>query len=91
MRYLRTLDWMKRADFGEREYTLLWVFAILDEQYGFALDAAMACEERFGTDAAHALKAEAVSFLRRAYDEARHGPGNVPVRLLSRLWRKLVR
>ena len=91
VRYLRTLDWMKRGDFGEREYTLLWVFAVMDEQYGFALDVAMACEARFGADAALALKEEAVSLLRRAYDEARHGPPTLPVRLLSRLWRKLFR
>jgi FkbM family methyltransferase len=47
-RYLRTLEWLAGAEFEERDYVLLWVFALLDQQVGFSLDTAIAYGKRFG-------------------------------------------
>src|SRR5262249_33373983 len=37
-RYLRTLNWLTVHDFTRRDYVVLWTFALLDKQAGFALD-----------------------------------------------------
>jgi hypothetical protein len=49
-RYLRTLDWLAQHELARREYVLLWVFAVVDNQPGFAIDVAMAYERLFGAD-----------------------------------------
>ena len=45
-RYLRTLDWLQTRE----DYSLLWTFALLDWQIGFALDLARRYREAFGED-----------------------------------------
>ncbi|MFY9315105.1 MAG: hypothetical protein WAO95_06045, partial [Burkholderiales bacterium] len=58
-RYLRTLDSLAAAGAARERYALLFVFALLDGQPGFALDVALACERRFGHDEASArMRAE---------------------------------
>src|SRR5581483_316890 len=47
-RYLRTLEWLAHHSFGEREYTLLWTFAVMDQQLGFALDVVFELEKIHG-------------------------------------------
>lgn len=47
-RYLRTVDTLDKGDYGSREYSLHWLFALLDGQIGFALDLGTAYERRFG-------------------------------------------
>jgi FkbM family methyltransferase len=49
-RYLRTTGWLADMNADKGAYTLLWIFARLDEQVGFALDVVVAYEERFGQD-----------------------------------------
>jgi hypothetical protein len=49
-RYLRTLDSLVAEEKGQRDYILLWVFAIIEKHWGFALDIASGYEERFGRD-----------------------------------------
>jgi hypothetical protein len=49
-RYLRTIEWLAQGDFDQRDYVLLWVFALLDKQLGFALDLAVEYERIFGRD-----------------------------------------
>lgn len=49
-RYLRTIEWMDQRDFTNRDYVLLWSFALLDGQYGFAMDLGIGYEQRFGID-----------------------------------------
>lgn len=49
-RYLRTVEWLIDNQLPAHRYILLWTFAILDEQYGFALDIATAYGQRFGVD-----------------------------------------
>ncbi len=48
-RYLRTLSWLLE-DRSPRDYVLLWVFALMDDQVGFALDIAREYELGFGKD-----------------------------------------
>ena len=58
-RYLRTLDWLAAHGFNRREYALLWIFALLDQQPGFALDLGIEYERVFGADAvSRTMKAE---------------------------------
>jgi hypothetical protein len=49
-RYLRTLASMAAAKSDRRQYLLLWVFACLDRQFGFAADVAFEYEGCFGVD-----------------------------------------
>lgn len=49
-RYLRTLEWLKEHNLSSREYVLLWAFALVDRQAGYALDVALAYEQIFGKD-----------------------------------------
>lgn len=65
-RYLRTLASLEAAGAGRERYALLFVFALLDEQPGFALDVALDCERRFGRDEASArMRAEALAAIAR--------------------------
>ncbi|MCX7935836.1 MAG: hypothetical protein N3A66_11340, partial [Planctomycetota bacterium] len=50
-RYLRTLEWLAELRAPAQRYILLWVFALLDEQCGFALDIARDYRQNFGSDA----------------------------------------
>jgi FkbM family methyltransferase len=45
VRYLRTIEWLAQGERTRREYVLLWTFALLDNQLGFALDLAMENEK----------------------------------------------
>ncbi len=66
-RYLRTLEYAERAVFGIREYLLLWVFAMLDEQWAFAADVGLEYERRFGnSDVAHSLVCESLAMMKQA-------------------------
>lgn len=47
-RYLRTLEYAVAQKWSEREYILLWAFALLDSQFGFALDTAAKFKSLFG-------------------------------------------
>lgn len=49
-RYFRTTEWLREADLTKDDYILLWVFAMLDEQPGFALDLAVEYERVLGQD-----------------------------------------
>jgi FkbM family methyltransferase len=49
-RYLRTLESIEGRDAGCRDYALLWVFAMIERQWGYALDIAYAYQQRFGRD-----------------------------------------
>jgi hypothetical protein len=49
-RYLRTIDWLKQSNSQKNEYILLWIFAIIDKQFGFAIDVAVEYENNFGSD-----------------------------------------
>src|SRR4029450_3725330 len=65
-RYLRSLPSLAHGDFGKRDYAVLWVFACLDGQYGFACDLAVDYEQRFGQDdVSHLMLAEVLEELRR--------------------------
>ncbi len=49
-RYLRTIDWLNDHSMSAYRYRLLWIFALVDEQYGFALDVANTYGQKFGID-----------------------------------------
>lgn len=54
-RYLRTLQSLGDRDASERDYALLWVFAMIERQWGFALDIAEVYRERFARDEVSSL------------------------------------
>lgn len=49
-RYLRTIESLDARAAEPWEYALLWVFTLVERQIGFALDVALAYEQRFGED-----------------------------------------
>ncbi|HLH29736.1 MAG TPA: FkbM family methyltransferase [Terriglobia bacterium] len=49
-RYFRTLEWMVRGGRDRSEYILLWSFAMVDGQLGFAMDVALEYHKLFGED-----------------------------------------
>jgi len=50
-RYLRTIEWLRDHNAAEVDYILLWSFALLDGQIGFALDVATEYETTIGANA----------------------------------------
>lgn len=56
-RYLRTIE--SSQGLGRDRLALLWVFALLDNQPGYALDLAVEYERRFGRDELHPLLVDA--------------------------------
>ena len=50
-RYLRTLESLNERDALSRDYVLLWVFTMLERQWGYAMDIAKTYEQRFGQNA----------------------------------------
>jgi hypothetical protein len=51
VRLFRTVEWLNRGEFSPREYLLLWTFALMDDQLGFAADVMCHYEARFKADA----------------------------------------
>lgn len=49
-RYLRTIESLSERNADTRDYALLWVFAMIERQWGYALDIAQAYKQRFGHD-----------------------------------------
>jgi FkbM family methyltransferase len=67
-RYLRRLDWLEQHALPRRAYELLWVFALVDGQYAFALDVSFAYAQRFGEhDRAQAMQRETVRLIRHTF------------------------
>lgn len=50
-RYLRTLESLNEQNAEQRSYALLWVFATIEQQWGYALDIAKEYQQKFGDDA----------------------------------------
>jgi FkbM family methyltransferase len=90
-RYLRTLGWLADKGFAERDYALLWVFALLDKQAGFALDLGVEYEKRFGKSAtARLLREEPVAIIKQlGQDASPAGAASLPRRLLRKVLRPL--
>jgi hypothetical protein len=82
VRYLRTLRWLEENAAASDDYVLLWVFALIDEQPGFALDVAYAYRSRFeNASVGEVMVAETLSRL-SPNDAERPG---VPRRVFSRI------
>ena len=53
--YLRTLESLEDRNAEERDHVLLWVIAMIERQWGYALDIARAHEQRFAQDSVSSL------------------------------------
>jgi hypothetical protein len=75
---------------SQDEYILLWIFALTDNQLGFALDVSVEFERLFGeSEASRKLNAATWLFMNKAH--RRHVVGNAPVtRHLRSVLRKLL-
>jgi hypothetical protein len=90
-RYLRTLGWLAEKRFGRREYVLLWAFALLDGQLGFALDLAMEYERAFGKSSiSEALERDPIQRLRAANQPLRRALAKIVPRRFQRRLSKLL-
>jgi hypothetical protein len=90
--YLRGLPAMQQGAVSLDRYILLWTFAVMRGQWGFALDAALAARERFGPQpACTAMIAPLEAWLRTA-PALRRPPGRwTPRRLLPAPLKRLLR
>lgn len=92
-RYLRRLDWLAQHNFVPQDYVLLWVFALLDNQIGFALDVAFEYERLFGKDElSQTLRNEPVLQIKKnrtklVCTSIKSFPFRL-ARLISRLWNR---
>lgn len=89
-RYFRTIEWLAQGDSAKRDYVLLWVFALLDNQLGFALDLGIEYENVFGRDEVSlVMKDEPILHIRRSRQVMRFaGVKSLPIRIM-RLFKKL--
>ena len=92
-RYFRTIEWLIENDFTKHEYVLLWGFALLDKQLGFALDLAVEYEKIFGEDEiSQLMKDVPVLRMRRTWNRMlfRRAKSFIPAGVRRRL-RKFIR
>ena len=90
-RYLRSADWLARHEADRRQYALGWVFAMLDEQYGHAIDLAVQYAAAFGEDdSSRQMVRTPVAILRRI-DRHQHylRARSYPIDLLRRVARRV--
>ena len=102
-RYLRSLESLAKLSGtdqgGRRDYLLLWVFAMIDKQYGFGVDLALEYARRFGADDDSAMMereslariAEARVAAEGAAEAAARAKRPVQVTLFGRVKRKVRR
>lgn len=85
-RYLRSLESMATQDYSRREYVLLWIFALIDDQLGFALDLELEYARRFGPDdSLKIMKTETSAMVRRRLAAQRWQNAR---KLPRRIWKK---
>jgi hypothetical protein len=91
-RYLRCLESLAATGATRREYVLLWVFSLIDKQFGFCLDLALEYARRFGEDdVAKLLEAESIARIDQAVVASEKPKTNGKVSLLGRVKRKVRR
>jgi FkbM family methyltransferase len=65
-RYLRTPESLQTMQESKRSHVLLWIFALIDQQPGFALDLAVSYKQTFGDDEiAQIMLHEPVAFIKK--------------------------
>lgn len=88
-RYFRTIEWLAQGDFTKRDYVLLWTFALLDDQLGFAIDLGIEYDRIFGKDdISRAMKEESILRIRQSRHKVRFAK-SLPFRImrgLQKLW-----
>ena len=91
-RYLRSLESLAQTGAGQRQYVLLWVFSLIDKQWGFCLDLALEYARRFGTDeVSRLLESESIARIDQALQTAERPKNHVEVTVLGRVKRKVKR
>jgi hypothetical protein len=89
-RYLRTIDWLVRRNASQRDFVLLWIFALLDGQFGFAFDLGLEHERAFGTgELTQVMKDEPVALMKQTYRGQYWAPSRFSakvVRGFRKLW-----
>jgi FkbM family methyltransferase len=96
LRYLRTLESIAQPltagrAFERNDYLMLWAFALIDEQFGFALDLAREYEKVFGRDEKlQAMLDEPVARIRQAHEAAKRAAAkSFPSRIKGWVKRRL--
>lgn len=89
-RYLRTTERLAGDGLTRRRWVLLWVFALLDGQVGFALDVAVEYRQLFGDDeVSRVLFSEPLRLMRQASRTRLDVAGRRVLRILRRVKRRL--
>jgi hypothetical protein len=91
-RYLRSLESLLATGARRREYVLLWVFALIDKQFGFCLDLALEYARRFGEDeVSKQLQAESIARIDEAITASERPKNGVDLSVFGRVKRKVRR
>jgi len=91
-RYLRSLESLAEAGADTDSYLLLWVFALMDRQYGFCLDTALEYARLFGADDVSSLmQGESLRRLEFAIHAMEAAKQTVEVTVFGRVKRKVRR
>lgn len=65
-RFFRSIHSLSAGNFSQRDYILLWIFALLDEQPGYAADLIFEYERVFGADELfESMRSETVACMRK--------------------------
>jgi len=85
-RYLRAVESLEEAGVGEREFVLSWVFAVIDGQYGHALELAKAIRNALRDHAlSDALGALSAQLMRTAAPNQQSAPMSFAKRALRKI------
>ena len=91
-RYLRSLESLVETRATRREYVLLWVFSLIDKQFGFCLDLALEYARRFGPDeTGKLLEAESIARIDEAVVASQKPKNNGKLSVFGRVKRKVRR
>jgi FkbM family methyltransferase len=86
-RYLRTTDSLLEQACTAREFVLSWIFAVMDGQYGHALEIAVAARDAgLDKDLAHYLWEKGVELM-----QGSGSPPSAPLQTASPVWRRMGR
>ena len=85
-RYLRSAEWLSDRGAQRADYVLLWIFAAVERQWGFALDLTLEAERRFGPSTDwRDMKEHSIVAIRTRATPAFSLPRRVARRILGKL------
>jgi hypothetical protein len=83
-RYLRTVDWLEGKGSSLRQFVLLWIFSVVDRQFGYAIDVARHIADKRSNPELGALLTELAAEFLTGKPAAAHSLGSRTRSVLQR-------